>query len=95
MPTYCVKNKVTGESKEIKLSISEYEKWREENPEKPSNTNIRDYASIDELIVLLNLEVLNSKMIDNQIPKKERFQALKESTIKQLQIFSNLKPIEL
>jgi hypothetical protein len=69
--------------------------WREENPEKPSSTNIRDFASIDELIVLSNLEVLNSKMIDNQIPKKERFQALKESAIKQLQIFSNLKPIEL
>jgi hypothetical protein len=69
--------------------------WREENPEKPSNTNIRDFASIDELIVLSNLEVLNSKMIDSGIERKERFQALKESAIKQLQIFSNLKPIEL
>jgi hypothetical protein len=69
--------------------------WREENPTKSANTNIRDYASIDELIVLSNLEVLNSKMIDNQIPKEERFQALKESAIKQLQIFAGLKSIEL
>jgi hypothetical protein len=68
--------------------------WREENPTKPANTNIRDYASIDELIVLSNLEVLNSKMIDSGIERKERFQALQQSAVKQLEIFSNLKTIE-
>jgi hypothetical protein len=69
--------------------------WRDENPDKPLDTNIRDYASIDELIVLSNLEVLNSKMIDSGIKRKERFQALQQSAIQQLQIFSKLKPIML
>jgi hypothetical protein len=68
--------------------------WRDENLDKPSNTNIRDYASIDELIVLSNLEVLNSKMIDSGIERKERYEALCQSAVKQLQIFSSLKSVE-
>ncbi len=67
----------------------------DENPDKPSDTNIRDYASIDELIVLSNLEVLNSKIIENNIPKKERFDALVTTAVSQLRIFANLKSIEM
>lgn len=31
MPTYPVKNLKTGETKELEMSISQYEKWRKEN----------------------------------------------------------------
>ena len=33
MPTYPVKHKETGETKELSMSIAEYSTWREENPE--------------------------------------------------------------
>jgi hypothetical protein len=31
VPTYPVKNLKTGETKELEMSISQYEKWRKEN----------------------------------------------------------------
>jgi len=69
--------------------------WREANPDKPSDTNIRDYATLDELIVLSNIEVLNSKMIANHIPKNERYKALKQDVISQMAIFSKMTPIKM
>ncbi|AJK27639.1 hypothetical protein PTIM40_236 [Cyanophage P-TIM40] len=33
MPTYNVVNKETGEKKEFQMSMVEYTKWREDNPE--------------------------------------------------------------
>jgi len=32
MPTYPVKHKETGETKELFMTMLEYEKWKEENP---------------------------------------------------------------
>jgi hypothetical protein len=40
--------------------------------------NIRDFASINELVVLANLESLNSILIRNNIDKDERFSQLKD-----------------
>ena len=33
MPTYPVKNDKTGEKKELSMTVAEYTKWREENPD--------------------------------------------------------------
>ena len=33
MPTYPVKNLKTGEEKELNLTMKNYEKWRDENPD--------------------------------------------------------------
>ena len=33
MPTYPVKNLTTGEQKEIRMSMLEYDQWRKDNPE--------------------------------------------------------------
>ena len=33
MPTYPVKNLKTGEEKELNLTMANYEKWRDENPD--------------------------------------------------------------
>lgn len=53
--------------------------WREANPEKhKKGLNIRDFASINELVVLSNLENLNSILIRNKIEITERFRQLKE-----------------
>ena len=33
MPTYPVKNKETGEQQELSMSMTEYSKWRDDNPD--------------------------------------------------------------
>jgi hypothetical protein len=53
--------------------------WRDLNPEMAlKGLNIRDFASINELVVLSNLENLNAILIRNQIDKQERYRQLKE-----------------
>jgi len=53
--------------------------WREANPDKAKKgLNIRDFASINELVVLANLENLNSILIRNQIDKVERYRQLRD-----------------
>ena len=32
MPTYPVKNKETGEEKELSMSMKDYDQWRKDNP---------------------------------------------------------------
>ncbi len=61
--------------------------WKDANSDKAQKgLNIRDFASINELVVLSNLENLNSILIRNKIEKPERYQQLRE--IVQLQIKS-------
>ena len=62
--------------------------WRESNPELAKSSNVRDYATINELTVLLNLETHNAQMIREGRTKEERFQMLKEIADYQMQILS-------
>lgn len=62
--------------------------WRESNPELAKQSNVRDYATINELTVLSNLETHNAQMIREGKPKEERFQILKEIADYQMQILS-------
>ncbi|MBL7701497.1 MAG: KilA-N domain-containing protein [Ferruginibacter sp.] len=58
--------------------------WRDSNPQRVLNgENIRDMASINELAILSNLESLNSILIKNGLPKRDRFKILKETVIDQ------------
>ncbi len=52
--------------------------WRESNPELAKNSNVRDYATINELTILSNLETHNAQMIRNGQSKEERFKVLSE-----------------
>ena len=53
--------------------------WRDANPEHADKgLNIRDFASINELAVLSNLETINAELIKNKIDKTIRFQQLHE-----------------
>ena len=53
--------------------------WREANPEHAEKKlNIRDFASINELAVLSNLESMSAEMINNKIDSTERFNKLRE-----------------
>jgi hypothetical protein len=52
--------------------------WRKANPELAKNSNIRDYASVNELTVLSNLETHNAELIKENRPKADRFRILYE-----------------
>jgi len=56
--------------------------WRGENPE--SEGNIRDHASQEQLLVLANLESLNSHLIQEGVPKKDRLLKLNKMAIQQM-----------
>ncbi len=60
--------------------------WREKNPN--LNGNMRDYASIDELICLANLENLNSVFINYGLTQAERLERLNKIAISQIKILS-------
>lgn len=61
--------------------------WRDANTDKAKKgLNIRDFSSINELVVLSNLENINSIPIRNQIDKPERYRQLRE--IVQIQLKS-------
>ncbi len=64
--------------------------WRQANPTlAKENKNMRDYASINQLTVLSNLEVLNSELIKNQVPKNKRFQYLHRIALQQLTVLDD------
>ena len=60
--------------------------WRDANPELAKNSNVRDYATINELTVLSNLETHNAQMIREGKEKAERFEILREIAEYQMRI---------
>ena len=63
--------------------------WREANP--GLRGNIRDYATINELICLSNMESLNSMLINDGIPQGERLIKLNQIAIQQMLILEGHK----
>ena len=58
--------------------------WRDANPEKKGN--IRDYATINELICLSNMKDLNAVFIDQGLPQGERLIKLNRIAIQQMRV---------
>lgn len=58
--------------------------WEEANPNLAKKINMRDTASINQLIVLSNMEAFNSEMIKMNVPKSDRFAALHKMAKEQL-----------
>ena len=67
--------------------------WREANPELAKKSNVRDYATINELAVLSNLESHNAQMIREGNDKADRFAVLKEIAEYQLRILNEAETI--
>lgn len=63
--------------------------WREANPELKGN--IRDYASINELICLSNMENLNALFISDNMTQAERLVKLNKIAIQQMKILEESK----
>ena len=57
--------------------------WRDANPDKPKRENIRDSATLEQLIVLTNLESYNAVMIKEGLPQSVRLEKLNEAAITQ------------
>ncbi|GBF10762.1 KilA-N domain-containing protein [Tepidibacillus sp. HK-1] len=57
--------------------------WREKNPDK--NGNIRDYATLNQLLVLANMESYNAILIEQGKSQSERLQLLNKLAIRQLE----------
>ena len=60
--------------------------WRSEKGIKGKTPNIRDFASAEELVVLINLEDTNADLIRQEVPKIERLKILREKAYRQLEI---------
>lgn len=58
--------------------------WRKENPTQKGN--IRDYATIEQLLVIANMESLNAYLIEQNIPQAERLQQLNNMARSQLRV---------
>ena len=61
--------------------------WREANPDKKGN--IRDYATINELICLSNMENINAVLINDGMPQGERLIKLNQIAIRQMQVLED------
>lgn len=56
--------------------------WRKANPEAPGN--IRDEATLEQLVVLTNLESINAVFLRQELPQAERLRKLNEIAISQM-----------
>lgn len=62
--------------------------WREENPDLKGN--IRDYATINQLICLSNMENLNAVFINEGLSQSERLEKLNKIAIQQMKVLENV-----
>ena len=63
--------------------------WREANPDLKGN--IRDYATINELICLSNMENINAVLINEKLPQSERLQKLNLIAIQQMRVLQEVE----
>jgi hypothetical protein len=62
--------------------------WRDANPDLKGN--IRDYATINELICLSNMENLNAVFINEGFPQRERLVKLNQIAIQQMRVLQEV-----
>lgn len=67
--------------------------WRKENPGKKGN--IRDYASIEQLLIIANMESYNAALIEQNISQGERLKMLNAMARSQLRILQNQNTMRL
>lgn len=69
--------------------------WKEANPQHALNgKNMRDFSSITDLLIMSNLESLNSQMIKLNTPKEQRFQLLHSMALEQREKFDRVDMIK-
>ena len=66
--------------------------WRTDNPDKEGN--ILDYANIDQLVVLSNMESINAVLIRQGLSQSERLIQLNKIAITQMTSLVNSKQLK-
>ncbi len=66
--------------------------WREKYPD--LGGNVRDYATLEQLVVLSNMESYNSELIKMQIPSDERLKKLNKIAIDQMKVLIENRSIK-
>ena len=56
--------------------------------------NIRDYSTVEQLLVLANLENMNAEFIRMDIPQNERLKRLNKIAIQQMKSLTGVKDIK-
>ena len=64
--------------------------WRGQNPDKDGN--IRDHSTLEQLLVLANLESLNAEFIRMGLPSGKRLKKLNETAIRQMKSLASSAP---
>lgn len=57
--------------------------WRTENPNLKGN--MRDYATIEQLLVMTNLEAVNALLLEQGLPQRQRLEQLRNMALRQLE----------
>ena len=65
-----------------------HQQWQRENPALKGNQ--RDYATINQLICISNMENINAVMISDGIPQPQRLKRLNEIAIHQMRVLSQV-----
>ena len=63
--------------------------WRDAHPD--DKGNVRDYATINQLICLSNMENLNAVFINEGMPQQERLHKLNQIAIQQMTVLENVE----
>ncbi len=66
--------------------------WRRANQDKKGN--VRDYAMVEQLLVLANIESMNAELIRMGLPQGERLTRLNEIAIRQMQVLTSVPTIK-
>ena len=66
--------------------------WRDVNPKLEGN--MREYATIEQLLVLANIEGMNAELIHMGLSQGERLKRLNEIAIRQTQVLTSAPPIK-
>lgn len=89
--TSCQANMIYAEEADV-LNVAMFgmtaKQWRDENPSMKGN--IRDYATINELICLSNMENINSVLINDGVAQSDRLVKLNKIAIRQMMILEGI-----
>ncbi len=66
--------------------------WRDANPR--LDGNLREYASVEQLLVLANIEGMNAELIHMALPQGERLKRLNAIAIRQMQVLTGATAIK-
>lgn len=66
--------------------------WRRANPD--DKGNVRDHATVEQLLVLANIESLNAELIHMGLPQGERLQRLNDVAIRQMRVLTGASSVK-